>query len=185
MKKISALILSIFLFLFTQSSVLMLPSIVFAGTIANGNSCPNGNSDCVSNYCSHGICQDPPASSLFAGTSAADHQITNDMASGLIPCTAGYDPQDANSCGLPQLITLIKNIITALFVISIPIATIAFVYIGFTLLFSQGNVGKIQEAKRIAMMVLIGFIFILSAWLIVYTITSILLDPSFNIFLKP
>jgi hypothetical protein len=102
---------------------------------------------------------------------------------GIVPCTKPYSPDDPESCGLGKFIQLIQNIINALFLISVPLATIAFVYIGFTLLTAQGNVTKRNDAKRVAKSVIVGFVIILSAWLVVYTITHALLDPSFNSFL--
>jgi hypothetical protein len=102
---------------------------------------------------------------------------------GIVPCSEPYSPDNPESCGLAKFIQLIQNVINALFLISIPLATIAFVYIGWTLLTAQGSVAKINDAKHIAKNVIWGFVIILSAWLIVYTITYALLDPSFNSFL--
>ncbi|MDQ3076665.1 MAG: pilin [bacterium] len=87
-------------------------------------------------------------------------------------------------CGLDDFIILIKNVINSIIVLSIPIVTIALTWVGILLLTAQGNVGKITQAKQIAKSVIIGFVFILTAWLIVYTLVSVLLDDAFNLFLK-
>ena len=98
----------------------------------------------------------------------------------IVPC--GED--DPDTCNLNQLVELIRRIINVLFAVSIPLSLIAFTWVGILLLTAKGNVGRIRQAKEIALKVLIGFIFILAAWLIVYTITSALLKPEFNQFLE-
>ncbi len=88
------------------------------------------------------------------------------------PTKAGQPLPAAEQCDLKALILLIRNIINFLFIISIPIATMAFVWTGVLLLTSQGNPAKIQRAKGIAIKVLFGFIFIIASWAIVYELTS-------------
>ncbi len=88
------------------------------------------------------------------------------------------------TCDFPAFITLIKNVINSIIVLSIPIVTIALTWVGILLLTAQGNPGKITQAKQIAKSVIIGFVFILTAWLIVHTLVSVLLDDAFNLFLK-
>jgi hypothetical protein len=97
----------------------------------------------------------------------------------VIPCDGITTPCDFN-----KFVDLVNNVINIIVIISIPAATVGFVWIGLTILTAQGNVGKITEAKRIAWNLMVGFIIILSAWLIVHIITSALLKPEFNIFMK-
>lgn len=93
----------------------------------------------------------------------------------LIVCDGVQEP-----CTFAHFIQLIKNVITALITISTFLATAAFAYAGFKLLASGGNENAKNEAKRIFTKVLIGYLWILGAWLIVYTITSVLLNTGFS-----
>lgn len=90
--------------------------------------------------------------------------------SGLLP-SCGAD----GSCGWVDLVQLGQNIITFLLILSIPIATIAFAWAGILMLTASGNEGQIDKAKEIFWKVLKGFLFALTAWLIVRLITSELL----------
>ncbi len=83
-------------------------------------------------------------------------------------------------CNLPAFITLVKNVINAFIIISIPLMTIALTWVGILFLTAQGNTGKIDEAKRILVSVLKGFGFILGAWLLIHTIVTIFLRPEFR-----
>lgn len=94
------------------------------------------------------------------------------FAAGIVPC----DGTAASPCTYYKLIELGKNLINFFTLISIPLAAIAFAYAGFLFITGAGNESKIKEAKSIGTKVLIGFLFILSAWLIVYLITSNLLS---------
>lgn len=78
-------------------------------------------------------------------------------------------------CGVEELFRLANRIIDICIIISIPLATVAFAYAGFVLLTAQGSTSKMSKAKKIFTNVLIGFGFVLGAWLIVETITSAVL----------
>ena len=54
-------------------------------------------------------------------------------------------------------------------------------YVGFEFLTSRGNVSAWINAKKRLGKVIFGYIWVLAAWLIVYTITSALLDPKTTI----
>lgn len=90
-----------------------------------------------------------------------------------IPCDGVNVPCDFNA-----LVRLASNIMNFLILISIPLATIAFVWVGIKLLTAGGNPGQVEKAKDIFKKVLIGFLFVLTAWLIVRFITSAILDSS-------
>lgn len=81
-------------------------------------------------------------------------------------------------CGFNDLVTLAQNLITDLIIISTFLAAIAFAYAGFILLASGGNENQKNRAKDIFKKVLIGYLWILGAWLLVYTITDVLLDKN-------
>jgi len=88
-------------------------------------------------------------------------------------------------CGLDDLGTLLQNLINFLIVISTFLATGAFAYAGIILLGSGGNEEAKNKAKTIFKKVLIGYLWILGAWILVYTITSTLLNPGFSILPAP
>ena len=99
----------------------------------------------------------------------------------LIVCekTAG-DP-----CTFGKLIELAQNLINALILISTFLATAVFAYAGVILLTSGGNEASKTKAKEMFTKVLIGYLWILGAWLLVYTITSALLNSGFSVLGAP
>ena len=95
------------------------------------------------------------------------------FAQGLVPVgTENYSPQGYGTC---ELVELVNNVIAFLFTIASLIAVIVFVYAGFLLVSSRGNVAQIEKAKGLFSNAIIGFIIMLSAFLIVNTIMSMLL----------
>lgn len=92
----------------------------------------------------------------------------------LVPCDGVDVPCDFNA-----LMTLFNRVINFIFYISIPLAAISFSWAGYLYLSAAGNTSQIEKAHGIFKTVLIGFIFIISAWLIVYTITHTLLSDEF------
>lgn len=94
----------------------------------------------------------------------------------LIICNS-QPPFDA-SCNFGHVITLIQNAITNLIIFSTFLAVAAFIYAGFLLLTSGGNESAKTDAKNTLLKVLKGYIVILAAWLIVYTIVNVLVEPS-------
>ncbi len=88
-------------------------------------------------------------------------------------------------CTFSSLIQLTQNLITALITISTLLAVAAFAYAGFLLLTSGGSPGKKDEAKKVFTKVLIGYLWILGAWLLVYTITSVLLNSGYSLLGAP
>lgn len=80
---------------------------------------------------------------------------------------------DGPDCTFEDLITLAQRVIRALILVSTFLAVIAFIYAGFLLLTSGGNEPKKNLAKEVFRKVLIGYLWILAAWLLVYTITSL------------
>ena len=84
-------------------------------------------------------------------------------------------------CGFGDLITLAKNVIHDLVLISTIVAVVVFMYAGFVLVTSGGNPGAKTKAKTIFINVLKGYLLILSAWLIVYTVTSVILEPGYSL----
>ena len=91
----------------------------------------------------------------------------------LVPCK-GTD------CDFNALVKLFNRIINFILYVSIPLAAVSFSYAGYLYISASGDTGKIESAHEIFKKVLIGFIFIISAWLIVYTITNSLLGSDFK-----
>ncbi|HVS79598.1 MAG TPA: pilin [Candidatus Paceibacterota bacterium] len=91
----------------------------------------------------------------------------------LIPCD-GVD----NPCDFADFEQLAMNLMYYMVYISVPLAAVAFAYAGFLYITSGGNPGQASRARKIFTNVGIGFVVILAAWLLVYTITSALLDTS-------
>ncbi len=88
------------------------------------------------------------------------------------------------ACTLPAFVKLITNVINVLFILSVPITMIALTWVGILLLTAQGNTGKVTQAKEILWKVMIGFIFILSAWIIIHTIATVFLQDAYNRYVK-
>ena len=93
----------------------------------------------------------------------------------LIPC--GQNGPDCDFNGLMQLGV---NIVNALFIFSIPIVALVFAYAGWLYLSAMGDTGKVKEARKIFTSVLMGFLFMLVAWLLVKFIQDNLLDTKFK-----
>lgn len=79
-------------------------------------------------------------------------------------------------CSFGDVMRLITSVINFLIYLSIPIAAIAFAWAGWIMVTSGGSESKKEQAKEIFTKVAIGFIFVLSAWLIVRFITTALLQ---------
>lgn len=89
--------------------------------------------------------------------------------------TCGATDGSQNDCGFVELLNTANNIITFLLkYIATPLAAVIFAYAGLTLLFSGGNPGKMVQAKKIMLNMLIGYVIALAAWIIVKTILSTL-----------
>lgn len=99
----------------------------------------------------------------------------------LIVCDGTAD----DPCTFASLIELVKALITDLVLLSTLLAVAAFCYAGFLLLTSGGNEGAKTKAKDVFVKVLKGYLWILAAWLIVYTITNTLLNSGYSLLGSP
>jgi TRAP-type C4-dicarboxylate transport system permease small subunit len=84
---------------------------------------------------------------------------------GIIPCI--------DNCGYKDLLQLVTNIINWIIAVSIPVCAGVFAWAGFQYMTSS-VVNKKEAAKKTLQKVFIGFVFILSAYLIVDTILKAL-----------
>ena len=103
-------------------------------------------------------------------------------ASPLVPCgTLSSGGVVSNPCGWSDFITLLNNITNYLIILGAAFSAIAFGWAGFMMMTAGGEMSKIEKAKSIFGKVLVGFIIMLSAWLIVYAIEKGLIAPSSGI----
>jgi hypothetical protein len=90
---------------------------------------------------------------------------------------------DGPDCDFADLITLVKNLINAMVFISTLIVVGLLIYVGITLLTAGGDEGALKKAKGTFFQVVIGYLWILGGWLVIYTITSVLLSDKYYTFL--
>ena len=101
---------------------------------------------------------------------------TNTSQSSIVPnCGTRENPE----CGFGDLLKLVENILKWIVMISVPVSALVFAYAGFQFM-TTGIVDKRSQAKSTMTKVFIGFVFILSAWLIVNTLLDALLESSFR-----
>jgi hypothetical protein len=93
---------------------------------------------------------------------------------GLVPCGT----IDGNFCGACDLVALVQRVISFLIGLSIPIAVLMFAWAG-VLYFTSGATGekKITQARGIFKTTFIGFVITISAWLVINTLLSAVLNP--------
>lgn len=88
------------------------------------------------------------------------------------------DNKVGGGCDFTDFIQLINDIINWIIGIAGVIFTLMAVYGGFLYMTSGDNPGNKGKAKSILWNTLLGFVIILTAWLIVYTLLNFLVDPS-------
>lgn len=84
-------------------------------------------------------------------------------------------------CDYSDIVWTIRVIIKYLLMVAGSLAAISFAYAGFLYLTAAGAEEKIKHAHEIFLKVAIGFVIILSAWLIVKTIERTLIDEQSGI----
>lgn len=87
----------------------------------------------------------------------------------LVPC-------DGPDCRLCDIVTLGQNIITWLIGVMATLCALVVAIAGLKMVTAGGNHGAVTEARNMMTNVVIGFIIILSAWLVVDTIMKMFLD---------
>lgn len=99
--------------------------------------------------------------------------------SGLVPacpvgeagCSDAYHPDNYGAC---ELVALVNNVIRFFIGLIAVVGSIIMAYAGYLLVTSRGNVSQMERAKEMFTNILIGVILMLSAFLVVNTIMSIL-----------
>jgi hypothetical protein len=112
----------------------------------------------------------------------------------LIRCKYGkqiprINPNDSLECecGFYDAVDEIAKLVNFAFFAALPITVVALTWAGIRILLSQDSASKLQEAKKFLTHVIVGFIIVLTAWLIIYTISKNLLKPGqgyYETFLK-
>lgn len=83
-------------------------------------------------------------------------------------------------CGYVEFIQLINNVVKLLVGLSFPIAAGVIAWAGFNMMMDAGNGAKRKESIEMIKKVVIGFVIILSAWIVVSTILDALLSNAFK-----
>ena len=115
---------------------------------------------------------------IFLGSGFVPVHAADPSSGGLVQCGRGDNPGASDECNFDQLLALIQRVMNYIIVMSVPIASIVFAWAGFKYLTAAGNMSQIETAHTMFRKVLVGFIMVLSAWLIVKGITSALLQDS-------
>lgn len=98
----------------------------------------------------------------------------------IIPCDGptGVQGGTGKVCDFTTLIALGNNIIRFCIITGTSVFSIMFMYAGFKYLTANGNPGQISTAHNYFLNAIIGFVIMLSAWLLVDFIFKSLLKPS-------
>jgi len=100
---------------------------------------------------------------------------------GLVPCGTETDSSGVvtNPCNFGHFFTLITNVTNYLIILGTAFSAIAFGWAGFLMMTAGGEMSKIEQGKAIFGKVLVGFLIMLSAWLIVHAINAGLIAPGY------
>jgi hypothetical protein len=98
--------------------------------------------------------------------------------------TKPLSPEEAkklvDSCNFAALIDMINRVINYLIIIATALSAIAFAYAGWLYLTAGDNSGQVSKARTIFMDVAIGFVIILSGWLLFRLIADKFLSPYYK-----
>jgi hypothetical protein len=95
----------------------------------------------------------------------------------IVSCTGVVDPRTGTGveCNYSQFIITFKRVVQFVLYLLIPIVLVMIIYTGFKYMTAQGDSGKLADAKRMFVPILIGLVCIFGAWLIVYTFLDYIL----------
>lgn len=91
---------------------------------------------------------------------------------------SGYD----HMCGFNDMVLVAKNLITDLVLLGTIATTLVFIWAGIKLVTSGGNPKQLDDAKRMLWNVVKGFVIMIAAWVVVYTILSALVGDEYLVF---
>jgi hypothetical protein len=105
----------------------------------------------------------------------AQNNVTNYDTPGLVKCDGAPLPgEDKKRCNFAEFIKAIQYLINWMITISFFLVILVFAYAG--ILFMSGSEGNIKKAKSMFSKVVIGYIFMLGAWLLVQTIMKLMVS---------
>ncbi len=115
-----------------------------------------------------------------------DDVVTKNPTTGAVTANTPDGVVD-NPCGFSDVIVMAKRLITGWIIAGVTFATMGFAYAGLLYITAMGSQEKISHAHSIFTKTILGFVFMLSAWLIAYTMESIFLtdEAKKNSFLQP
>ncbi|OHA21383.1 MAG: hypothetical protein A2849_00095 [Candidatus Taylorbacteria bacterium RIFCSPHIGHO2_01_FULL_51_15] len=95
---------------------------------------------------------------------------------------ASPEPDDIvdNPCGFGDVLVLAQRLIMGWIIAGVTFATMGFAYAGYLYITAMGSEEKVSHAHSIFTKTTWGFVFMLSAWLIAYTLETIFLKESFR-----
>lgn len=108
------------------------------------------------------------------GTTDRDKKEKNqeESAGGIVNCV--------DDCEFKELMDLVNRVIEFIFIdLALPFAALMFAYAGISLITSQGNAGKREQASNIALNTVKGLVVVAAAFLIIKTILMFVLAPDF------
>jgi len=89
-----------------------------------------------------------------------------------------------NPCDFNAIVDVAQNIVNWLVFISVLVGAALFAYAGLLYVSSAGSEEKVKKAHDLFRSVLVGFLLVLAAWLIVYTIsTAVIKEDKLDILL--
>ena len=99
---------------------------------------------------------------------------------GLVRCGRELDAQGnlKNPCDWKDLVATAQNLVNWLVYISVFVAAAMFTYAGYLYVTSMGSEEQLKKAHEVFRNVLIGFLLVLAAWLVVYTISITVLKDT-------
>ena len=112
--------------------------------------------------------------------------VTDPSAGGLVTCGRATDAsgkalsaqQQAESCNFAAAVAMINRLIDYIIVFATSLAAVSFAYAGWLRLSAGDNSGQVTKSNKIFTSVGIGFIVILSAWLVFKFIETTFLNTS-------
>ena len=92
----------------------------------------------------------------------------NNGSSGLVPCS-GID------CSLCDIFTLLANVIAFMLITVVPLAaTLLFMWGGVKFLTAGGDAGKVNDARKLMVSVVIGIVIVYSAHMLISAFLSVM-----------
>jgi hypothetical protein len=124
----------------------------------------------------------PCGTENYTATEAAQFNQANDAQIKNGTVQRIYEQSVKNPCDFSHFFGdhgLISNVTNYIIVLGAAFSAIAFGWAGFLMMTAAGEMSKIDHAKQIFGKVLVGFLIMLSAWLIVHAINAGLISSGF------